>query len=312
MVNQLAYTSPITRWGFFMTSEELLQQQLAEISEQQAAKTKPVELPKDIGIRYNAELQRMVKSIQQEINKSIVPQLKYLAPEYTADSWVDTITSAIALLRQRLSGDNFKRYAERLATSFITDINTRNIQTMGKQFGSFGIDIMTNNKQVTDFLQASIAENVQLITSIQSQYLDRVETLVLTNMRAGLRPSAIQQQLQDQFGVTKTRARMIARDQTSKATNGLARKRMQASGLEYFRWLDSSDQRVRARHRSISNKITMYGKGIYKFSDLPLNDKGEPIFCGDEVNCRCVPIPILPSEVERNQKQGLVAKGVKK
>ena len=104
-----------------------------------------------------------------------------------------------------------------LATNFITDINTRNIQTMGKQFGSFGIDIMTNNKQVTDFLQASIAENVQLITSIQSQYLDRVETLVLTNMRAGLRPSAIQQQLQDQFSITKNRAKMIARDQTSKA-----------------------------------------------------------------------------------------------
>lgn len=295
-----------------MTSEELLQQQLAEISEQQAAKTKPVELPKDIGIRYNAELQRMVKSIQQEINKSIVPQLKYLAPEYTADSWVDTITSAIALLRQRLSGPNFKRFAERLATNFITDINTRNIQTMGKQFGSFGIDIMTNNKQVTDFLQASIAENVQLITSIQSQYLDRVETLVLTNMRAGLRPSAIQQQLQDQFGVTKNRARMIARDQTSKATNGLARKRMQSSGIEFFQWITSKDERVRSRHRRIADKLTMYGLGVYRWDDLPLSDKGEPIAPGDDYQCRCIARPVLRSEVEKNQREGRVAKGVKK
>lgn len=295
-----------------MTSEELLQQQLAEISEQQAAKTKPVELPKDIGIRYNAELQRMVKSIQKEISKSIVPQLKHLAPEYTADSWVDTITSAIALLRERLSGPNFKRFAERLATNFITDINTRNIQTMGKQFGSFGIDIMTNNKQVTDFLQASIAENVQLITSIQSQYLDRVETLVLTNMRAGLRPSAIQQQLQDQFSITKNRAKMIARDQTSKATNGLARKRMQASGIEFFQWIDSSDQRVRTRHRNIANKLTMYGLGIYRWDDLPLSDKGEPIAPGDDYQCRCIARPVLRSEVEKNQREGRVAKGVKK
>ena len=295
-----------------MDSKELLQQQLAEISEQQAAKTKPVELPKDIGIRYNAELQRMVKSIQQEINKSIVPQLKYLAPEYTADSWVDTITSAIALLRQRLSGDNFKRFAERLATNFITDINTRNIQTMGKMFGSFGIDVMTNNKQVTDFLQASVVENVQLITSIQSQYLDRVETLVLTNMRAGLRPSAIQQQLQDQFGITKNRARMIARDQTSKATNGLARKRMQSSGLEYFQWVTSKDERVRSRHRRIADKITMYGLGVYRWDDLPLSDKGEPIACGEDYQCRCIARPVLRSEVEKNQREGRVAKGVKK
>lgn len=291
-----------------MTSEELLQQQLAEISETQAAKTKPVELPKEIGIRYNAELQRIVKSIQQEINKAIVPQLKHLAPDYTADSWVDTITSTIALLRQRLSGDNFKRFAERLATNFITDINTRKIQTMGKMFGAFGIDIMTNNKQITDFLQASIAENVQLITSVQSQYLDRVETLVLNSMRAGLRPSAIQQQLQDQFGVTENRARMIARDQTSKAANGLARKRMQASGIEFFQWITSKDERVRSRHSRIANKITMYGLGIYRWNDLPLDDKGQPIAPGDDYQCRCIARPVLRSEVEKNQRDGRVAK----
>lgn len=288
-----------------MTSEELLQQQLAEISEQQAAKTKPVELPKDIGIRYNAELQRMVKSIQQEINKSIVPQLKYLAPEYTADSWVDTITSAIASLRNRLSGDNFKRYAERLATNFITDINTRNIKTMVKQFGSFGIDIMTNNKQVTDFLQASIAQNVQLITSIQSQYLDRVETLVLTNMRAGLRPSAIQQQLQDQFGLTENRAKLIARDQLSKASNGLAKKRMQSASIKYWRWVTSKDQRVRTEHDDFAERVTKYGKGIYSMDAPPLNKKGQPVFPGDEVACRCIMQPALESEVKRNQEKGL-------
>lgn len=295
-----------------MTSEELLQQQLAEISEKQAAKTKPIELPKEVGVRYNAELQRMVNAIQQEINKTVTPKIRYLAPEYTADSWVDTIQSTIQLLRDRLSGPAFKIFAERLATNFVTSINDRNIKSMGKMFGSFGVDVTTGNKQVNDFLQASVAENIQLITSIQTQYLDRVETLVLTNMRAGLRPSSIQQQLQDQFGVTKNRARMIARDQTSKASNGLARKRMQASGLEFFQWVTSKDERVRSRHSSIANKVTMYGKGIYRWDDLPLSDKGEPIAPGDDFNCRCIARPVLRSEVEKNQREGKVVKGVKK
>ena len=39
-----------------LLSEELLKQQLTEISEQQAIKTKPVELPKDIDIRYNLRI----------------------------------------------------------------------------------------------------------------------------------------------------------------------------------------------------------------------------------------------------------------
>lgn len=295
-----------------MTSEELLQQQLAEIKEQQASKIKPIELPKDIGIRYNAELQRMVRDIQREINKNVTPQIKYLAPEYTADSWVDTIQSAIELLKNRLSGPTFKRFAERVATSFVTSINERNLKTMGKQFGSFGIDVMTGNKTVNDFLQASIAENVQLITSIQTQYLDRVETLVLTNMRAGLRPSAIQRQLQDQFGVTKNRARFIARDQLSKATSGLSRKRMQASGIEFFQWVTSKDSRVRSRHDKIANKLTAYGRGIYRWDDLPISDDGQPIAPGDDYNCRCIARPVLRSEVEKNQREGKVAKGVKK
>ena len=295
-----------------MTSEELLKQQMGEISEQQASKTKPVEIPKSVGIQYNADLQRMVKEIKKEIDTTITPKIKYLAPEYTADSWVDTIQSAIKLLKQKLAGDAFKIFADRLATNFISDVNSRNIQTMGKQFGSFGVDVMTGNKQVTDFLEASVAENVQLITSIQTQYLDRIETLILTNMRSGLRPSAIEKQLQEQFGVTSRRAKTIARDQTSKASSGLAKKRMQASGIKYFQWVTSKDEKVRSRHRRIQDKTTMYGKGIYRWDDLPLSDTGEPIAPGDDFQCRCIARPVLPSEVEKNQKSGDTAKGVKK
>jgi len=291
-----------------MDSKELLKQQLSEISEKQAENTKPVELPREIGVRYNAELQRMVKLIKQEINQSIIPQLRYLAPEYTADGWVDTITSAIAILRDRLSGDSFKIFAERIANNFITDINTYNIQKMSKQFGSFGIDIMTNEKNVTDFLQASIAINVQLITSIKSQYLDRVESLVLNNMRLGLRPSSIESQLQEQFGITKSRAKMIARDQTSKAANGLAQKRMKASGIEFFQWITSKDERVRSSHRSIANKFTKHGPGIYRWDDLPLSDNGVHIAPGDDYQCRCIARPVLQSEVNRNNSDKKSAK----
>lgn len=295
-----------------ITSEELLQQQLADISEQQAAKSKPIELPKAIGISYNAELQRMVRRIKKDIDQSIKPQVKDLEFEYTADSWADVIEVSLAALRKRWTSDLFNRFAERLAAKFVQAVNLQNQQQFQNQYKSFGINIYTGNQAVSDYLDATVKDNVRLIKSIPDQYLTQVESIVLGNMRAGMRPSAINKQLQDQFGVTERRARVISRDQVSKASNGLAKKRMESSGFQYFAWIDSKDSRVRSRHKNIANKVTKYGKGIYSFSDLPLNDKGMPIAPSDDIQCRCVMRPVLESEVKANQKAGRVAKGVKR
>ncbi len=295
-----------------ITSEELLQQQLADISEQQAAKSKPIELPKAIGISYNAELQRMVRRIKKDIDQSIKPQVKDLEFEYTADSWSDVIEVSLAALRQRWSSEIFNRFAERLASKFVQAVNLQNQQQFQNQYKSFGINIYAGNQAVSDYLDATVKDNVRLIKSIPDQYLTQVESIVLGNMRAGMRPSAINQQLQDQFGVTERRARVISRDQTSKAANGLAKKRMQSAGFEYYQWVTSEDERVRSRHRKISDKVTAYGKGIYRWDDPPLSDKGEPISPGTDYSCRCIARPVLESEVKANQKAGRVAKGVKR
>ena len=295
-----------------ITSEELLQRQLADISEQQAAKSKPIELPKAIGISYNAELQRMVRRIKKDIDQSIKPQVKDLEFEYTADSWADVIEVSLAALRQRWSSEIFNRFAERLASKFVQAVNVQNQQQFQNQYKSFGVNIYAGNQAVSDYLDATVKDNVRLIKSIPDQYLTQVESIVLGNMRAGMRPSAINKQLQDQFGVTERRARVISRDQTSKASNGLAKKRMESSGFQYFAWIDSKDSRVRSRHKHIANKVTKYGKGIYSFGDLPLNDKGIPIAPSDDIQCRCVMRPVLESEVKANQKAGRVAKGVKR
>ncbi len=295
-----------------LTSEDLLKQQLSEISEKKIKSTKPVEIAKGVGVKYNAELQEMVNMIRADISNTLNEQIKSLEFEYTADSWVDIIQSSILALKSKWSNEIFQAWANRTASTFVQAVNLQNQKQMTKQFSRFGIDVFNANSVVSDYLQASIADNTQLIQSIASQYLERVETIVITNMRAGMRPSKIEQQLVDQFGVTKRRARMIARDQTSKTSNGLARKRMQASGVEYFQWITSKDERVRSRHRRIANKMTAYGLGVYKWDNLPLSDSGEPIACGDDYQCRCIARPVLEREVRENQRQGKVVKGVYK
>ena len=254
----------------------------------------------------------MVRRIKKDIDQSIKPQVKDLEFEYTADSWADVIEVSLAALRQRWSSAVFDRFAERLASKFVQAVNLQNQQQFQNQYKSFGINIYAGNQAVSDYLDATVKDNVRLIKSIPDQYLTQVESIVLGNMRAGMRPSAINQQLQDQFGVTERRARVIARDQVSKASNGLAKKRMESSGFKYFQWIDSKDSRVRSRHKHIANKVTKYGKGIYSFSDLPIGEQGVPVAPGQPIQCRCVMRPVLESEVKANQKAGRVAKGVKR
>ena len=103
---------------------------------------------------------------------------------------------------------------------------------------------------------------------------------------------------------------MIARDQTSKINGELAEKQQKGAGFEYFQWIDSDDSRVRHRHSEIANKVTAYGKGIYRWDDLPLSDKGVPIKPGSDYQCRCIARPVSAREVKANQDAGRTAPGV--
>ena len=161
-------------------------------------------------------------------------------------------------------------------------------------------------------MQASVYDNARLIKSIPSQYLTNIESIVMSNVRAGGRWEAVAKQLQQEYGVTDRRAKLIARDQTAKINGQLSAKRQVAAGFEYFRWVDSHDNRVRDNHRDHNNKVTEYGKGIYRWDLPPLSVKGVPEIPGQMWQCRCIAQPVSSDEVKRNQQNGNIEWGTKR
>lgn len=261
-----------------------------------------------IGIQYNVKLQKLVKSIKKDIDESIIPLVRQYGmtrDSMTTDGWYDFLIPALTALMKRWKSERVQQLAARLAGDFVTAANNASRK-------SVGIDIYEAHPELRDVLQSSTWSNVQLIQSIPDQYLAQVQQLVVNNMRAGLRPSAIVNQLQQQYGVTQRRAKMIAADQTAKAQNALTRARLVAVGYTYFKWVTSKDERVRDRHREIADKITRYGKGIYRIDTPPLSDKGEPILPGQDYRCRCVMIAVSDEEVIRNQRNGLTNPSIKR
>lgn len=294
-----------------MTSAELLQQQLS------ASRKKPKGVKPDVsnGVQYNAELQRIVRAVRKDINEHVMPVVRSTAPQYvgdsipveTIDNWVDVLTGTLDAIKSRWSSLAFQRLAADIASRFVRAANESN---MKRTQCDLGINIYSDSQELTDYITLSIRDNTRLIMSIPDQYLTQVESIVLTNVRAGGRPSAIAKSLQQQFGVTERRAKMIARDQTAKVNGDLNRMRQTNAGFPYFEWNDSDDERVRDRHEYLADHVTAYGKGIYRWDNPPLSDKGVPIIPGTDYQCRCVARPVGQEEVDANIKAGRVAKGV--
>ncbi len=296
-----------------MTSAELLQQQLAT-----SKRRKPKGVKQDLqaGATYQTELRRIVREVRKDIDTYIMSAVKSTSFEYTADgisthvtldSYVDVIAGALKLVRERWASPQFTALATRIARKFVTTANNTNAERTKRDLG---IDIFVDNSELRDYVQASIYDNVRLIESIPSQYLTQVDSIVMTNVRAGGRPSAIAKLLQEQFGVTERRAKLIARDQSNKINSNLSQMRQTAAGFEYFRWETSHDERVRDRHEDVAKRVTAYGRGIFRYDNPPIVDQNVPQKPGEPIQCRCIAIPISQEEVNANIKAGKVRKGV--
>lgn len=252
-------------------------------------------MPTQTEIAYNRKLQQIVKLVRADIDAELVPAIKQSVPEYVADAWSDVIAAALQRLVARWTSPFARQQAREIAGSFVSDASTRAMRK------TVGIDLYGGNDQLIDYLKAAADQNAALITSIPVQYLEQVSNIVTGNMRAGMRPSYIEQALVKQFGVTQRRAKLIARDQVSKIQGEITRIRQVNSGITYFRWLTAHDERVRPSHVAVGKRDVGYGPGVFKWSDLPVVD-GVPTFPGQPINCRCVAVPVTAAQVERNKK----------
>lgn len=247
---------------------------------------------------YLKELRKIIRSVRADIVAEILPLVKELVPQYTADAdWSTVIANALNTILQRWQNPYRQHQAQQIAESFVKAAVSDSERTK-----SFGIDLYSGNQRVLDYTQAAAVQNAKLITSIPEQYLNQVSNIVLGNMRQGLRPSYIHQQLVDQFGITDRRAKLIARDQHAKIQGEVNKVRQEEAGFKYFRWLTAHDERVRHTHQVAGNKDVGFGKGIYRWDQLPKGQKGQPMYPGSEIQCRCVAIAVPTSQIEKGRK----------
>ena len=260
-------------------------------------KMRPIKTPLSVQNAYLMQLNKIIKKMHQDTYAILMPALKRNESRYrgfTADSWVDDILNAMKSLDSRYSSFLFDSIAEVIAKRMVISADNYNKR---KAASSFGINAL-KEQSTQDFLKLSIQDNVSLITSIPERHFESIEQAVMRQINEGARYTQIENFINNRYEVTRSRARLIARDQTAKVNGQLTARRQANVGIEYFRWVTVHDERVRDTHERLQDRITEFGRGVYKWSDPPEGQKGRKIIPGYEFQCRCFAEPLFTDDVE--------------
>jgi SPP1 gp7 family putative phage head morphogenesis protein len=140
-----------------------------------------------------------------------------------------------------------------------------------------------------------IARNVNLIESgIRANteavrlkpLVSDVSAVIQRAYADGLRVEDLSRILQERYGVSNSRANLIARDQVLKLNGNINQHRQTAAGIEAYTWSTSRDERVRKSHQRLHRTRQQW---------ISPPSVGHP---GQDYQCRCVAIPVPPDWFE--------------
>lgn len=188
-------------------------------------------------------------------------------------------------------GKRFDQASVELAKYFATRVEVRTRKQLMAILKKGGFTVpFRMSKALRDVMTATVAENVALIRSIPQQFHMNVSTLVMQSVVAGRDLAPLTRALQKQFGVTRRRAELIARDQNNKATAQITRARYVDMGIRKAIWLHSGGGKTkRPTHVKNSGKPFDIDKGWYD-PDPKVKRRIQP---GELINCRCVCRPVV-------------------
>ena len=189
-----------------------------------------------------------------------------------------------------------------MARGFVNRLNRNNDNTFKANLrNNVGLDLKGSIEAegLTDALKVIVSQNVALIKSVKDEYKENIGKLLRDNVLEGNRPTNLVTQIKDIGGVTKSRAKLIARTETAKINTDMTQLRSEALGAKTYVWSASMDERTRTSH-AVLNGLTMRFDDDTVYSDdggLTWKPRskigGEQIKPGKIWNCRCAMLPII-------------------
>jgi len=251
---------------------------------------RPVHPNVGVEMEYRRRLIRMIEQMHNSVMYWVESKYRNNEPAISMDATpaVQLRLTISKLKKQWLA--KFNQAARELAEFFAQDVADRSDAQMKAILKKGGISVkwrMTAAQR--DIMQATVEANVSLIKSIPHEYLKNVEGAVMRSVQTGRDLGQLSKELQKKFGVSKSRAALISRDQNNKATSAFQRSRQQELGITEAVWMHSHAGEVpRRTHLAMNGKKYNVSEGMWD------DDEQAYVWPGQLINCRCTSKSVVP------------------
>jgi SPP1 gp7 family putative phage head morphogenesis protein len=154
-----------------------------------------------------------------------------------------------------------------------------------------GIRLSDTRPELRPLVERWRDRNVSLVRSLFDRELTVLKRILAQG--EGLRVEALQKKIEERFGVTESKAELLARDQVLKLNGEITHRLQVSAGIEEYIWTTSGDERVRDRHAELD--------GTRQLWDEPpvVSHDARTAHPGDDYQCRCTAFPVLPELEEK-------------
>ena len=224
--------------------------------------------------------------------RSVAKQVEHLVKAFAGqDSGVDLAHLADMLDRYSTL---IAPWARAVASRFVAEVARRDeaawYRMSQKMSRSLAQEIRT--APTGEMLRAFLDTQVDLITSLPTEAAKRVHEIAVGNLYSGARFGELAEHILETGRVTRNRATLIARTETSRISSALTMVRSQHVGSEGYIWRTVRDQRTRPSHRKMDGKFI-------RWDSPPVVDQGVPPYHAGMIwRCRCFCDPVIPERYD--------------
>lgn len=163
---------------------------------------------------------------------------------------------------------------------------------------TLGIDLMDDYYKgdfYEQIMRRWIDENVLKIQSIPKNTLLEMQQIILNGFSNGETIRDITKKIQNEYNVTRSKARSLARDQIGTLNSQITKLQQQDAGCNRYRWSTSGDSRVRDSHKALDGKIFSWDDPpeMWYMTKKGIKKTGRRCHPGEDYACRCCAIPVF-------------------
>lgn len=244
-----------------------------------------------IAAQMERTMTTLIKAMARETERELRQMLD--SPEYAMDTDGNPASRARIILSgiRRKYEPLFAKWAAKAAKRMVNASLRQSTTTLRMSLHEIAEDLTLSpdlfNSRLREVVTASTNEAAMLIRTIPTDYLTKVQGAVMRSITSGSGLSTLVPFLRKQYGENIRKARNVAHDQTRKAYGNINATRLQAMGSESFEWRHShGGKHPRPQHEAWNGKI-------FRWDDLPVDDRFGPVIPGQAINCRCFARPVF-------------------